>query len=370
MSDSARLGRLARRVHVRALVTTGVRRATGSLLPALQITVGVVTAYAIAHWGFGHAAPLIAVTATITTLGLAGDANPRRVIENAVGITVGIALSEAIVLAIGKGWWQLGIVIFATIVIARGVSANPAFAIAAAVQGTIVVLLPEPEGGVFTRSLDGLIGGVVALAVTALIPRDPRRAAVRDARALFSIFSESLAGLGEALAHADHGAAELALERLRRTQQYVDEWRTSLTSARSIANISPWLRRQRPELQMHERILAGADLTTRHLRSIARRTIVLVEDGAPRPELAGIIAELAHGIDLLGRQVQDRDLTGASRSVFEDLARRLDPVHLAAGDGLRAEVVVVLLRPLVVDLLVAGGMDVDAARALLPPLRD
>lgn len=368
MSESVSLRRLARRVRVRALVSAAVRRASAALLPALQITLAVVAAYAIAHWGLGHPVPLIAVTATISTLGLARDASPRRVVENSLGITVGIALSEVIVVAIGKGWWQLGIVLFATLVVARAASANPAFAIAAAVQSTLVVLLPDPAGGVFTRSLDAIVAGVVALAATALIPRDPRRTAVRDAKALFSLFRESLAGLVEAIGTGDHAAAELALERLRRTQTYVDDWRTSLASARSIASISPWLRRQRPELEMHARILAGADLTTRHLRSIARRVTVLVEDGQPRPELAGLVAELAHGIDLLGRQVQDRDLTGAGRTVFEDVARRLDPSAIAPTGALREEVVVVLLRPLVVDLLVACGVDAGVARDLLPPI--
>ena len=33
----------------------------------------------------------------------------------------------------------------------------------------------RPTGGPFTRSLDALVGGVVALLATALIPRDPRR---------------------------------------------------------------------------------------------------------------------------------------------------------------------------------------------------
>jgi uncharacterized membrane protein YgaE (UPF0421/DUF939 family) len=346
----------------------GLRRASDSLPAALQITVAGLVAYLIAHYLFGHEVPLIAVTVTITTLGIARDARPRRVLEIALGVTIGIALSELIVLGIGKGPWQLAIVLFATLVVARAVSANPAFATAAAVQGMIVVLLPEPSGGPFTRSIDALIAGAVALAVTALIPRDPRRAAARDARALFSVFKESLDGVVESLEHGQHEAAELALERLRRTQGLVDNWAETLESAVAIARISPWLRRQLPELATQSRILRAADLTTRHLRTIARRVGVVTEDALPHPELAALFAELATGIDLLGRQLDDRELTGASRSVFTDLARRLDPAMVFPDAELRETLIVVLVRPLVIDLLVATGMSADDARGLLPPI--
>lgn len=369
MSDSA-LRRLGRRVAMRALVASGYRRVIDSLPAALQITIAVLAAYSIAHYGFGHEVPLIAVTVTITTLGLSRDARPRRVLETSIGVTIGIALSEAIVLWLGKGPWQMAIILFLTLLVARAVSANPAFAIAAAVQAMILVLLPEPSGGVFTRSLDAVIAGVVALAATALIPRDPRGVATRDARLLFSVFGESMNGLVDAVSKADHPAAEMALERLRRTQGLIDDWAASLDTATAISKISPWLRTQLPELEMQRRVLKAADLTSRHLRSIARRATVLVEDGTERPELAALIAELSNGIQLLGSQVSDRDLTGASRSVFEDLARRLDPAVIVPDGALRELVVVVLLRPLVVDLLVATGMEYSAARELLPPVAD
>jgi uncharacterized membrane protein YgaE (UPF0421/DUF939 family) len=353
-------------VRVRAMVTTAGRRAVESLPAALQIMVAVVASYSIAHYGLGHAAPIIAVTVTITSLGIARDARPRRVLEIAIGVTIGILTSELIGLALGKGTWQMAIVLFATLIVARAVSANPAFAVAAATQSMIVLLLPDPQGGPFTRSVDALIAGLVALAVTALIPRDPRRAAARDARALFSVFGEALEGIVDALANGNHPAAELALERLRRTQTLVDNWATSLESAIAIARISPWLRRHLPELLQHKRVLAGADLTSRHLRVIARRVTVVVADGRPHPELAGLVGEMAADIALFGHELDDRSIVGASKTAFIDLARRLDPEAITPDAELRETMIVVLVRPLVVDLLVSTGMPVDDARALLP----
>ena len=366
--QDALLRRLGRRVRVRAVARASVRRALDSLPAALQIVIGAVAAYSIARWGFGHPAPLIAVTVTITSLGMARDARPRRVLETAIGVTVGILLSELIVLGLGRGVWQLAIVVFATLVVARAVSSNPVFAVVAAVQAVLVVLLPDPPGGPLTRSLDAVVAGVVALAVTALVPRDPRRAVKRDAAALFSVFKESIDGVVEALALGNQSGAELALERLRRTQGLVDDWTQSLDTATSIAVISPWLRRHLPDLRKQARVVAAADLASRHLRTVTRRIVTVLADGKREPELAGLMGELGNAIALLGAELEDRQLTGASRTALADLAKRLDPSLLGSDAELRETLVVVLVRPLVLDLLVGTGMSPDDARDLLPPI--
>lgn len=368
MNNAATLRALARRVHVRAQLRAALRRASEALPAALQITIAAVVSYSLAHYVLGHPAPFVAVAVTITTLGLTRDARPRKVLDAALGVSIGIVLSELMVLVIGKGVWQVAIVLFVTLIVARAFSPNPAFAIAAAVQSAIVVIVPGPVDTVFTRSIDALIAGVVALLATALIPRDPRRAASRDARLLFSVFHESLVGAVEALTHGTPPAAELALERLRRTQTLVDNWRASLDTAAAVARISPWLRRHLPELIVQERVLTGADLASRHLRTIVRRIMVLAENGKPRPNLAGLLAELANALDLLGRELDDRTLTGSSRTALVDLAQRLDPATLTPEGELRETLIVVLARPLVIDLLVATGMNGEEARALLPPV--
>ena len=149
---------------------------------------------------------------------------------------------------LGKGLWQLVVVLLVVFLVGRALSPNPAFAVAAAVPSALVMLLPPPDGGPFERSLDGLVGGVVALLVTSLVPRDPRRAALRDGRTLFSVFDESLGSIVDCLTDAEPAAGELALGRLRRTQPLIDAWTTTLDTAVAVARISPWVRRYLPEL--------------------------------------------------------------------------------------------------------------------------
>jgi uncharacterized membrane protein YgaE (UPF0421/DUF939 family) len=309
---------------------------------------------------------VLAVTVTITALGLTRDARPIRVAESLLGILLGVAMGDGLSLLFGRGLWQLVVVLLVVFVVGRIVSSNVGFAVAAAVPSALVVLLPTPEGGPFGRTLDAAIAGVVALLVTALIPRDPTRASRRDGRVLYSVLTESTGGIVESLRDADPAAGELALSRLRRTQPLVDNWTTSLDTALSVSRISPFLRRQLPELRRNARVLTAGDLAARHLRTLARRVEFLVRDGVERPALAELVRDIGTALDLLGRELDDLQLTGQARSLLSDLARRLDPAAVIPDAAVTDAAIVLMLRPLVVDLLIGTGVEPDAARALLP----
>jgi len=383
-TQAARLRKLERDIRRRIDIRMALRRAATSVPAALQIVVAATGAYSVAHFLFGHAVPLVAVTVTISALGFTRDARPRRVLESVIGILVGIALAEVLLLVVGSGVWQLAVVLFATLVVARLVSPSNAFAVAAGVQSMLVLLLPAPDGGVFIRSVDGMIGGAMALIVTALIPRDPRRLALSDTRKLHSILRESLDTLVVALLRADEPAASLALERLRRTQAIIEESNASLETAIAVSRISPFLRRHLPALRRQAALNTGLDLAARHMRLLARRIDFLVRDGVPRPELAALFERVGDGLADLRGEARGGRAVGASsasadhsspgapsgaspgREALEKLAATLDPAIVLPDAQMTDSIVVHLLRPLVVDLLVASGMTLEDARALLP----
>lgn len=344
------------------------RRVWESLPAIVQIVAAVTAAYSIAHWGLGHAFPVLAVTVTINSLGFSRDARPRRVAESVIGILIGVALSDSLSLVLGKGLWQLIVVLLVVFVVGRAVSANPAFAVAAAVPSALVVILPVPEGGPFGRTLDALVAGVVALLVTALIPRDPGRAAARERRTLFSAIGEALNSVVDALADADGAAGELGLARLRRTQPLIDSWTATQESALAVARLSPFLRSRLPDLQRSSRVLVGADLTTRHLRTVSRRVEFLVRDGVQRPALAELMGQFRTSIALLSDELDDQQLVGAARSLLVTITGRLIPEGILPDSPVTDAAIVLMLRPLAVDLLVATGLPIDEARALLPPV--
>jgi len=365
-STAGQLGRLERRVRRQLDAKLAGQRVLHSLPAIGQILVAVAAAYSIAHWGLGHAVPILAVTLTINALGFSRDARPQRVAESVLGILLGVALSDGLSLLVGKGLWQLLVVLLVVFVVGRAVSTNPAFAVAAAVPSALVVLLPIPAGGPFGRTIDAFVGGVVALVVTALIPRDPTRAARRDGRVVFSVLTESMGSIVDSLTDADEAAGDLALTRLRRTQPLIDNWAASLDTALSVSRISPFLRSRLPELRRDARAQKAADLASRHLRSLARRVEFLVRDGVARPALAGVVNEVETALTLLGRELDDLQVTGQARSLLSDLARRLDPAVTIPDAGLTDAAIILMLRPLVVDLLIGTGLEPDASRALLP----
>jgi len=341
-------------------------RVVDSLAPAVQITIGALLAYSLAFYGLGHVNPLLAVTVCITSLGFSRDARPRRILQTAIGMVVGIAISEIALIYFGSGIIQIALVLLFVLVAARFISASSAFAVTAAIQAMLVQILPEPDGGVFLRTLDGLIGGVMALIVTALIPRDPRGIARSDANKLFDFFTETLQSLRLALRDANKSLSNQALKNARASQPLIDNWRMSLDSALSISRISPFLMKHKSELRKQRGLMRAMDLATRNLRVIVRRVNFLLKDDVARPYLADLCEQIAEAVTNIQEGLSEHEELELAREQLLEIIKQLDPKKFGIADQLREASVLLLLRPLLVDLLCATGMTEDAARAELP----
>ena len=339
-------------------------RVRDSAIPIVQIVVAATGAFSFALYVLGHPAPLLAATVCVSSLGLVRDARPRRVLETVLGMLVGILVAEVLLLVAGPGWWQLALALGLTLAVARFLSPQASFAIAAAIQSLIVMVIPA--GGPFLRLVDGVIGGVAALLVTALIPRNPRKAETADGRRLFAAMDSAVGALAQALRRGDRIRAERGLQKARGLQGVVDDWKGSLESGLAIARISPFLRRQRFELARHERIRQSMDLATRNLRVVARRVVYLCDDGVARPVAADVLGELARVCELIGQSLDDISLEPIAQQTLRAVAGRLDPAVLLPGAGLGDQNLIAAMRPLAVDLLTATGMDSAEARACVP----
>ncbi|MFT4231080.1 MAG: FUSC family protein [Microbacterium sp.] len=341
-----------------------VARVRESAIAIAQIVVAATGAWSFAHHVFGHPAPLLAATVTITSLGLVRDARPRRVLLTVVGMLVGVVVAEAFVLLVETGWWQLGLALAVTLVVARFLSAYPPFAIMAGIQAMIVMTLPVTAP--FARLLDAVAGGVAALVVTALIPRNPRREEVRDGHVLFAAEQSAGAAIVQALRRGDARRAARALEKARADSPFVENWRSALDSGLAVAAYSPWLRAQREELQRHRDILQAMDLASRNLRVIARRVAYLCDDGVPRPVLADLLSELLRGMSLVDASLDDISQQPAARAALRAVASRLDPHEILPHGSASEQNLIAALRPFAVDLLTATGMPLAEATAVVP----
>ncbi|UFS59518.1 FUSC family protein [Subtercola endophyticus] len=353
---------------LRFATRAGVRRSAASAPAILQLTIAVVAAYSVAHYALGHSAPITAVTVTLSSLGFVRDARPVRVLETALGVTLGIALSEVILLFFGQGIWQLALSLVVTLFAARLISPSPGFAIVAGVQSVLVAMLPIVPTSPFSRTLDGLIGGAIALIVTALVPRDASKAALKDARRVLRTVSRIVDDLVIELRRGTENDVGRVLEAARSTQPMMDQWRTSLESAIGIATISPWLRRRLPDLTRQRGLFRGMDLAVRDLRVVTRRLMVLMRDGKPRPEFADLFSGVVTAVNLLGQSLDDPMVRPLVRQNLILVAVKLNPDESFPDGTLLEDSVVMDLRPLVMDLLTATGLTETQARAALPPV--
>jgi uncharacterized membrane protein YgaE (UPF0421/DUF939 family) len=345
-----------------------IRRTVESVPAAAQLAIAATVSYSIAHFVVGHRMPFLAITVCLSSLGFVRDARPKRVVETALGLSIGVALAEGMLLLAGRGVWQILLALFATLLIARLLNASPAVSVAATAQSAIVLLIQLPAGGSWARSVDGFIGGAVALLATALVPRDPRRAAMRDAERVFDGLRRGFDDTARALRTGERATATAALAGLRDLQPAILDWTTTLDSAVAIARVSPFLRPRLPQLLAQRRLHDGVELAVRSMRTIARRAEALTADGTARPELAELIQAVGSVTALLGRSVRDPAALLPARQDLLLIARRLDPRMISPEASVTASMVTVLVRPVVVDLAIAAGVPADAIRAELPSL--
>lgn len=348
-------------------VRLGALRVRDSLSAVVQIGAAVLAAYAFAHFVLGHPVPFLAVTICISSLSLARDARPRRVLETALGITFGVLLANLSLLLVGRGMWQMVGVFAIVALIARFVQPSPGFAVSAAIQASLVQLIPVADGAEHTRVLDALVGGAVALLATALVPRDARRIARGDERDLLERLERGIGALEAGLRSGSQSTAARALATLRGTEKALADWEVSLGSAQAIAAVSPFLRGQRGEVAAQAQRRTALDYAARNARVIARRIEQLLADVTPRPELADTFDEIEYGVAELRAAVDDEPMRMRARQSLTLALVRLDP----SGPGLLdAEIqdatVLMQCRPLIVDLLTATGLEQSEARAALP----
>lgn len=370
-------GLAASRKFLRSRVRTGLARSRNSLLPAIQMTACAVGAYAFAEYVLGHTGPLFAATSSLIALGFSRDPRLRRVVEVGLGCTLGIVIGDLLLHWLGAGIWQAAVVLLFSILVARFLDSGTIFTTQLGLQSLLVVLLPAPAGGPFTRSLDAVVGGVFALLVTVLVPKDPRREPRQDVKKILHELAEVLRECAAGMVQSDSTLAWHALIRGRNCQPLIDRMRQTLRASGEVATLAPAYRRHREELAMLEQSLDYIDLALRNSRVFARRLTSAINHAALSDEatdsISEVLQETAAAVDELSlglAEVHDgarRTHLRGSRQDLSDIAARLHPKMLDV-QKLEGETVVMLFRPLMVDLLEASGLDSREARDVLPPL--
>jgi uncharacterized membrane protein YgaE (UPF0421/DUF939 family) len=348
---------------VRGRVDASLARVRGAAWSVVQCSLGAAVAWLLATAVLGHDRPFFASAAVVVCLGVRAAQRLRRVAELAVGVTLGVAVGDALVGAIGSGAWQIGLVVAIALVLALALDGGALVTAQAGLHAVFVVALPRVPGGDVERWQDAMVGGLTALAVAALLPASPWRPAHRAGAAVLRELAAVVRECADALREHDTATAAFALARARATQPALDRWTEALATGRDITRLSPLRRDTGHVWQAQSQLAAGVDRATRNLRVLVRRVLFALGETAPLPSaLPGLLDQLADVLTLMAEDLgvaQDRALRALA-----ELAGVLDPAVLSG--GLSAAVVVGQLRSAVVDLLDANGVPPDRARAALP----
>lgn len=363
------------RIFLRSRVRAGGARVRSSVGHAVLVAVCSVGAYWFAETVLGHQQPLFAATALLIALGFNREPTLRRVAEVAVGCTLGILIGDLLMVALGRGLWQAAVVVFVSVMVARFLDSGSTFTMQMSLQSVLVVLLPVGPGGPFVRSADALVGGALALLVTFLSPQDARRATIHQLQGLFDTVSTVLRDLSRSLREEESRTAWMALVACRGTQTTLEAVRKELRMAQEQATFNPLQRSSRPFVDDVTNAADRSDLAVRSLRIVARRVVSVLDSGAfddeHRELLAAWFDEAADAVEVLHRSLVEpktegrhRSLSGA-RDALGAAASRLDPAVLGGGT-VHGEALVMLLRPMMVDLIEATGASHQAAVRYLP----
>ena len=337
----------------------------------LQIAVGATLAWVVAKYGLGHALPFFAPITAMICLGLTYGDRVRRIIELTIGVAIGIATGDVFVHLFGTGVWQIFAVCVLAMTIAVLLGAGQLLMMQAGIQGVIITVLVAGEGEAFSRWIDALVGGGVALLIAMIAPMRSTTLRPRErAVALVGQLAEVLTDTTQALRRRDPERATEALEKARHLSDEIDELRESAAEARAAAKLAPLLARaDRRQVEEISGLVTPLDLAVRNIRVLARRAeAALLEDEYVPGTYVDMVAGLAESTATIQEHLADRTPLSRAQEDLVHLARQSTWSHPRA--QLSAEVMRAQVRSTVVDLLVVSGMSLEEARRRVPPTRD
>jgi hypothetical protein len=342
----------------RSRAAGALSRVRGGLALACQAGVAAALAWFIAHDVIGRPTPFFAPIAAVITLASSVGQRLQRVTELVLGVALGIGIGDSLILLIGSGPWQIGLIVVLAILAATAIGGGTPLVVQSASSAVLVATLTSNTGLPWTRFFDALVGGGVGLLVmTVLLPLNPLSVVRRAADPALAALTDGLREVAESLANGDRDAMEAALERLRKADSLFTAFAAAATAASENVAFAPARWRNRGALGQY---VDGADQlihAQRNVRVLTRRLSTALGDGESIP------AVLSTSIDLLGDAfdlLRQEWAKGAEPVAARERALRAVAEAWQAYDegvGFSGGVVVAQIRTTVTDLLRATGID-------------
>lgn len=331
-----------------------------------QCAVAAAVAWFLAADLLGHPAPFFAPIAAVLGLGTSYGQRLRRVAEVTVGVAVGVLVGDLLVLALGSGAWQLGLVVALALSVGFLLDAGQLLVNQAAVQAIFVATIVADPGEALVRWTDALVGGGVALVAATVVPAAP----LRRPREQAALVVDKVAGLLRAAAEVVvDGEVEPALDLLadaRSTDHLITELQAAADEGLAVVASSPFRVRHGPTVRRVADLVTPLDRALRSTRVLTRQAAVTAYRHQRVPEsYAALLRDLAAAADLVADELRADRVAVAAREALLAVGAASAAVERTA--DLPVEVVLAQVRSVVVDLLQVTGMGTLEATDALPP---
>jgi uncharacterized membrane protein YgaE (UPF0421/DUF939 family) len=327
------------------------------LWPIAQTAGAAVLAWSLARLLVDDPVPAFAAIAAVISVGATYGQRPLRAVELTAGVVLGLSVAALLVELIGTGPLQIGLIVILAMVAAVALGGGRQLLISeAAVSGILVASLAPTSPSLFPdRPLEALLGGVVALVVSAVaFPPDPRVHLARAANALLVELSVVLDGLAGALEQRDAARAAAALQAARDLDPAVRALEEALAVARETSRFAPARRPARTAVERYAAVAPHVDHAVRNARVLARHVSRYVRTGRVTPgELPGAVRALREAVWELGAMVDEPARLQAVREATARATAAAAAAYERERDLGTAELVV-QVRSTAVDLLHAA----------------
>ena len=332
-------------------------RLRAGIWPVAQTAVAAALAWSVASLVLGDEHPFVAAIAAVISIGAVAGQTLKRAIEWTLGVVVGLTVAGLIMSAIGTGPVQTGVMVGLAMAVALLIRGGIMFWTEAGVSALLVAGLDPSTSGISSdRFLEALIGGGVALAISAAFPSNPSLRARLATQPVLEDLATALRDSSAALIGGDLDLAEQALSEARCVDAPVARLREELDGGYQIARFAPPRRGHLGPLAHYATAADQLDLAVRDTRVLARATVTLVRERGPaQGQLAEAILGLALACEALAGYLERPDYPVDVRHFALGAAEEATAT-LETNNDLESSALVAQVRSTALDLLQAAGM--------------
>ncbi|MER6590869.1 FUSC family protein [Micromonospora purpureochromogenes] len=338
------------------------------LFVAAQCGLAATLSWGLAHDVLGRPAPIFAPSAAVGTIIAALGQRTIRTAEMLLGVGLGLIISDLLINLFGFGPWQIGLVVAMAIAVALLMTGRSGALVAQA--GSTAVLIATfshvEEGLEWARVVDAGVGGLIGLAVVALLlPINPMRILDRATAPVAETLHTQLREVAYALARREPDRAMRALDQLRGLEPDLARMHEALGGAEEVTTIAPARWRRRTDVEHYRHGIENIDRVSIHCRAVARWAATTLQYDEPVPEeLPGAVDRFAEAVELLRRE-------GRAGGPFDQTRNAVLEGACLAGQAYRkgvkpfSDAIVIQLRTMASDLLRATGYEPETANRMV-----